>query len=314
MPDSFEELFDRASRALAAGWAEQALVPATEAVKLQPQHAGARLLLARAWLGNGGWARAMSDARAALDLAPQPEETAVAHEVIGRAALRTKDAATAEASLREARMRGATPVACALLCAVLVDAGRGAEAAALAREDAVRDADAEHSPWISPRIAFEALANVLARADRETVDPAEIALALGDLLWDAGLPDDAKPRYQDALARRPDLERAADALRSLAAGERTRPRPKVKVVRSVDRGTVRWARLAISGAAGSLAVYVIVRWDALAPLGVLRPALVTAGLGIVLALVVAARREELAAMRAAEAGTTAAAGRKPEGS
>lgn len=306
MPDSFEELFDRASRALAAGWAEQALVPATEAVKLQPQRADARILLARAWFGNGGFARAISDARAALALAPTPAEVAAAHEVIGRAALREKDAGTAESSLREARAGGATPVSCALLASVLVDAGRGADAAVLAREDAQREAGQEESSWNATRIAFEALANAIDRGDA-----AEIQVALGDLCWDAGLPEDAKPRYYDALAERPDFERAADGLRGLAAGETRRPRPKVKAAPRTDRTSVRWARLATSGLCGAVSVYVLFRWEQLAFLGVLRSALVVAGLGVVAALVVVARREELAAMRAAEAG---APPEKPQGS
>src|SRR5688500_11637415 len=160
MPDSFEELFDRAQRALAAGWAEQALVPATGAVKLAPQHAGARLLLARAWLGNQGFPRAISDARAALDLAPTTEQRAAALEVIGRASLRTKDVAQAEAALRETRTLGPTPIASVLLAAILCETGKTGEVAAFAREEAARLPEDER--WDAVRGSFDALAAVAA--------------------------------------------------------------------------------------------------------------------------------------------------------
>src|SRR5947207_2871325 len=86
-----------------AGFAEQALVPATEAAKLCPERWDARLLLARVWLEMRGADRALADARAAVALAKGalPEDAARdASDVIARAALMLGDKPAAEEALR----------------------------------------------------------------------------------------------------------------------------------------------------------------------------------------------------------------------
>lgn len=295
MSESFEEHFDRAKRALAEGWADQALVPATEAVKLAPERADARVVLARAWLGNGGWARAISDARAALDLKPEPSVVAAAHDVIGRASLRIGAAADAESALREVRRLAPRPQASALLVGVLAEAGSTVEAIALAREDAARAGE----DWETSRLAFESLVVALGTASAAETG---VRLQLADLFYDVGLLDDAKARYQAVLAKEPASERAADGFRALAAGEKKRPRAAraTPAPASGGSGSVRMIRLVVSGLGGAVVIFTLARWQALAIYGPLRPALVVAGFAVVIVCVVLARRDELAAARAAE--------------
>lgn len=292
MPDGFEEHFDRAKRALAEGWAEQALVPATEAVKLAPQRADVRVVLARAWLGNGGWARAISDAKAALELDPPSVIAGEAHAVIGRASLKLGQSADAEASLTRARALAPSPQTCALHAAMLAQTDRTREAAAAAKEDAARTGD----EWEPVAVAFDALAVELERPERT---PGGVRLAIGDLCFDAGLLDDAKSHYQAALAADPASERAADGLRNLAAGLRSRPRSaRVKAAPSTAR--TRMMRLVISGLGGAIAIFTLARWEQLLWLGPIRAGLVFFGFGTTAVCLVLARRDELASRRAAE--------------
>ena len=303
MAEPFDEHFDRAKRALAAGWPEQALVPATEAVKLQPQRADARALLAKAWLGNRGAERALADARAALDLSPDPATVVAAHEVIARAALLAAAPADAEASLRELRKIAPSPASSAMLACVLAAADRAEDVVTVAREDAARLESPEI--WDAPRIAFQALANVVEASGLGSTDA---KLALGDLCWDAGLLEDARARYQAVLDEDRSNERAADGLRALADGERVRPRPRIRAtVRSPKR--TRFVRLAASGFGGAIAIFTVMRWEMLTMFGPFRPLLIVGGLSVVVVCVVLARRDELAAAREAEAaGTTEARG------
>lgn len=293
MPDSFEEHFDRATRALAEGWAEQALVPATEAVKLAPDRADVRVVLARAWLGNGGWARAIADAKAALDLDPPSSVAAVAQEVIGRASLRLDARGDAETALREARRLAPAPAACALLTSMVATATDGPrDAASLAREDSARPGET----WEPFSVPFEALAVELERVERSEV---AVRLAAADLCFDAGLFEDAKAHYQQALALDAGSERAADGLRAIAAGVRTRPRA-ARVRAAPSSREVRLLRLVLSGLGGSLAIFTLARWPNLAHLGPIRSGMVVIGFAIVAVCITLARRDELATRRAAE--------------
>lgn len=302
MPDSFEEHFDRAKRALTEGWADQALVPATEAVKLAPSRADARVLLARAWLGNAGWARAISDATAALALGPAVADEAAAREAIGRASLKLGALGDAEAALREVRRLAPSPACSALLAGTVADAGRAKEAMELAREDAARVGE----EWKASSVAFATLAVALVEPDAPA---AAVPLAFADLFFDVGLREDAKARYQIALAKAGAAagaadslsERAADGLRALSAGEKSRPRPAVTVVApSAVAQRTRKIRLLISGVGGAIAITTILRWQQLESYGVLRMAVALTGLSIVATCVVLARRDEVAARRAAE--------------
>jgi len=316
MPDSFEENFDRAKRALVEGWADQALVPATEAVKLAPSRADARVVLARAWLGNSGWARAISDARAALELSPSPADAAAAHDVIGRASLRTNALPDAEAALREVRRLAPMPASSALLVSIVADAGRASEAAALAREDAARIGEA----WQHPSLPFEVLAAALELADAPA---AAVPVAIGDLFYDVLLLDEAKARYQAALAKAPAptegaepgslADRAGEGLRTLAAGERVRVRPRVRAPNALSgtaRAKARRMRLIASALGGTIMLLTLARWRQLETIGLLRAPLALFGLGVVLACVALARRDDVEAKRAAAISAAGGSGGK----
>lgn len=221
MPSEFDIAFDRARRAMAEGFADVALVPATEAVKLAPERWDARLLLARVWLGIGGPARATADARAALELGASggmPDgERWLAHDVIARAALREGDRETAEASLRVVCEDPAAEAARVRLIALLVDVDRGSDA---------RDT----APSLLSGGALEDRANALAWALAGTdgrgapCSSPDVQCALAELEAAAGLNEEARRRFQREFQRDPTSERAAAGLRGLIADEKKKSR------------------------------------------------------------------------------------------
>lgn len=216
--ESFDELLDRALRAMKEGYAEQALLPATEAVKADPSRWDARLLLSRVWLEQNRPDRAMSDARAALDLAGSgipADAMRDANEILARAALAQGDLEEAERALRFLHARPGEYAADARLVALLASKGDAAGAAKTAEEAA-----GVYRGVLSKR--FQAVAEVLASTDALASPDAENAL--GQLEIDTGLLEPAKKRFQKLFAANPQSEVAQDALRVIAAGGRARPR------------------------------------------------------------------------------------------
>src|SRR5580704_9917469 len=116
------------------GFADNALLPATEAAKAAPDRWEPRLLLARIWIGMGRPDRALSDARSAIQLAGTlpAEERAQAQDVIARASLAVGDLAAAETALRSLE----DPPSAVRLLALLMSSGRLPEAKAYARSSA----------------------------------------------------------------------------------------------------------------------------------------------------------------------------------
>jgi len=214
--ESFDELFDRARRAMKEGFAEQALVPATEAVKLSPDRWDARLLLARVWLAQRRPDRALSDVRTALTLGAgkiDDEGTRDAHEVIALASLAQGDAAAAKESLRVLVGREDSPRAVARLVALEMSQSRPPEAKAAALA----------AVGVHPALAAR-LRELAAALDLADAFAAERVLA--ELEIDVGLLDEARTRLQKLFARDPHDEALQESLRVVAAGGR----PKTKRV------------------------------------------------------------------------------------
>jgi hypothetical protein len=207
---TFAELYDKAKRAWEDGSSEHALVPATEAVKLEPENVDARLLLARVWLAQRGWARAIAEAKLVLSRVPVESAAATAaHEVLAAGGLGLPDPAIAESSLALLAKEPSNLSAMVRLIAFLLANGRIDDARARAEELAARR---------GPEAAeAEALAATLDARPEGNAD----LLALADLEMAASLGPEARAHYQQVLSREPTNERAANGFRSATGQPRS---------------------------------------------------------------------------------------------
>lgn len=279
MPDGFHELHDRATRAFESGSVDVALLPATEAVKLEPQRWEPRLLLARIWLAQGGAARALADARTAMELAGgamPPDELTKAREVVALASLSLKDLPAAEEALRELVAKGHAPSLVRLI-ALLLAVNRADEARTVASDEAPR-----HAP-LAPALAR--LAGVLASGKSPG---SEWQLAQGELELDAGLFDDALVRFQKVLSERPTDEEAAAGFRA-ARARRPRVLASAKASASRDQTLLPIARIVTGILAAALVVGGVLWSDTIQERGFRPEAVIAAGFSIIVLAIAAGR-------------------------
>lgn len=267
-------------RAFENGSIDVALLPATEAAKLEPRKWEPRLLLARIWLAQGGAARALADARTAIEISdgrmPQ-EDLSKAREIIALASLALKDLPAAEEALRGLAAQDHAPSLVRLI-GLLLDSNRADEANALANDHAPRQ------PGL--QAALTALAGVLAASG---APERERLLAQGALELDAGLYDEALPRFQAVLNRDPNDE---DAARGFRAARARKPRAVPAAVDGAaarDAGLLPIARLVTGLLATVLVVAVTLRRDVVASMGVRPEALIAGGFAVLLLALFAGR-------------------------
>ena len=250
MSGSYDELFDRASRAMKEGFADNALVPATEAAKIAPDRWEPRLLLARLWLKMGRADRALSDASAVLSLSAgnlPPDDLIFVHDALATANLALGNSAAAEKSLRILDAIPAQPAAAVRLATLLLARGDLAGA-----REVLGGASTRHPGRLGSRFARAAEARAAEVLAVCAPGHPEAEMAIAELEIGAGILASAKARVQKLYEADPANQRAEEALRMIAEGGGPAESPAARSAesRASSSGTIRLAVLGLLLAIG----------------------------------------------------------------